>query len=153
MEESKQIDKDHAWESRGFIESWDERTERERSIRDMQVKTVVLMMPQARDQAVRVLDLGAGYGALAAAVLDDRPHATAVCYDGSEEMIRLGRERNERFKERIEFVHGPLDARDWSKRVAGPFDAVISARALHHLTHEQRRRLFRDAHALIRPGG
>jgi tRNA (cmo5U34)-methyltransferase len=153
MEENKRTFNPHAWESRGFIDSWDERTERERSIRDMQKTAAVLMLPHPREQAIRVLDLGAGYGALAMAVLEDRPNATAVCYDGSEEMIRLGRERAARFAGRIDFVHGPLDASDWTRRVAGPFDGVLSARALHHLTHEQRRRLFRDAYSLINPGG
>lgn len=152
MNENKPT-QDQAWESRGFIDSWDERTERERSIRDMQRQTVVFMLPHPREQAIRVLDLGAGYGALAATVLADRPNARAVCYDNSEEMIRLGRERTAQFAGRIEFIHGALDAPDWKERVAGPFDAVISARALHHLTHEQRRRLFREAHDLILPGG
>ncbi|HEY1268883.1 MAG TPA: methyltransferase, partial [Candidatus Binatia bacterium] len=89
MEENKRVFNPHAWESRGFIDSWDERTERERSIRDMQKTAAVLMLPHPREQAIRVLDLGAGYGALAMSVLEDRPNATAVCYDGSEEMIRL----------------------------------------------------------------
>jgi len=144
---------DQAWEDRGFIESWDERSDEERSIREMQIKTVVFMIPQPKEQAIRVLDLGAGYGALAAAVLADRPNASAVCIDGSEEMIKLGQERNGKFKGRMEFVRGTLDAPGWLSLVSGPFDAVISARALHHLTHEQRRQLFRDAHGLLRPGG
>jgi tRNA (cmo5U34)-methyltransferase len=68
-------------------------------------------------------------------------------------MIKLGQERNGKFKGRMEFVRGTLDSPGWLSLVAGPFDAVISARALHHLTHEQRRQLFRDAHGLLRPGG
>ena len=148
-----EVPPEQAWENRGFIASWDERSDRERSVREMQMKTAVFMIPQPREQAIRVLDVGAGYGALAAAILEDRPNASAVCFDGSEEMIKLGRERNERFAGRMEFVRGPLDAPDWSKAIAGPFDAVVSARALHHLTHEQRRRLFRDAHDLLGPGG
>jgi tRNA (cmo5U34)-methyltransferase len=152
MNENKPAN-DQAWESRGFIDSWDERTEQERSIRDMQRQTVVFMLPHPREQAIRILDLGAGYGALAAAVLADRPKATAVCYDSSEEMIRLGRERMSPFAGRIEFVRAALDAPDWKERAGGPFDAIISARALHHLTHEQRRRLFREAYDLILPDG
>ena len=144
---------DRAWEDRGFIESWDERSDKERSVREMQMKTAVFMIPHPREQAIRILDLGAGYGALAAAILEDRPHASAVCVDGSEEMIRLGRERNGRFKGRIEFVRGSLDSSSWLPLLSGPFDAVVSARALHHLTHEQRRRLFRDAYGLLSPGG
>lgn len=144
---------EQAWEDRNFIENWDERSDQERSVREMQMKTVVFMIPQPKEQAIRVLDLGAGYGALAAAILEDRPNASAVCIDGSEEMIKLGLERNGKFKGRMEFVRGTLDSPGWLSLVAGPFDAVISARALHHLTHEQRRQLFRDAHGLLRPGG
>jgi len=144
---------DQAWEDRGFIESWDERSGREQSIREMQMKTVVFMIPQPKEQVIRVLDLGAGYGALAAAILEERPNASAVCINGSEEMIKLGQEQNGKFKGRMEFVRGTLDSPGWLSLVAGPFDAVISARALHHLTHEQRRQLFRDAHGLLRPGG
>jgi tRNA (cmo5U34)-methyltransferase len=144
---------EQAWENRGFIESWDERSDQERSVREMQMKTVVFMVPHPKEQPIRILDLGAGYGALAAAILEDRPNASAVCIDGSEEMIKLGHERNGKFKGRMEFVRGTLDAPGWLSLVAGPFDAVISARALHHLTHEQRRRLFRDAHGLLRSGG
>ncbi|HEY2988703.1 MAG TPA: class I SAM-dependent methyltransferase [Candidatus Binatia bacterium] len=147
------VSPERAWEDRGFIESWDERTDKERSIRDMQMKTVVFMIPHPREQAIRLLDVGAGYGALAAAILADRPNASAVCLDGSEEMIKLGRERNGRFKGRVEFVRGALDAPDWSSALSGSFDAVVSARALHHLTHEQRHRFFRAAHGLLNAGG
>jgi tRNA (cmo5U34)-methyltransferase len=144
---------EQAWEDRGFIESWDEQSDRERSVREIQMKTVVFMIPQPKEQAIRVLDLDAGYGALAAAILEDRPNARAVCIDGSEEMIKLGQERNGKFKGRMEFVRGTLDSPGWLNLISGSFDAVISARALHHLTLDQRRQLFRDAHGLLRPGG
>jgi len=97
---------DQAWEDRNFIENWDEQSDQERSVREMQMKTVVFMIPHPKEQPIRILDLGAGYGALAAAVLEDRPNASAVCIDGSEEMIKLGQERNGKFKGRMEFVRG-----------------------------------------------
>jgi len=151
--ETKQQPPEEAWENRGFIEKWDEQSDRERGIREMQMRTAVFMIPHPKEQAIRVLDVGAGYGALAAAILEDRPNASAVCMDGSEEMLKLGRERNGKFAGRIEFVLGSLDSLDWFKVLSGSFDAVVSARALHHLTHEQRRKLFRDAYNLLRPGG
>jgi tRNA (cmo5U34)-methyltransferase len=152
-EAKAELPPEQAWEDRGFIASWDQQSEKERSVREMQMKTVVFMIPHPQEQAIRILDLGAGYGALAAVILEDRPNASALCIDGSEEMIKIGRERNGKFKERIEFGHAALDSRAWLNLVSGAFDAVISARALHHLTQEQRRQLFRDAHGLLRPGG
>ena len=142
-----------SWGSRDFIERWSERSERERSIREMQMKTVVFMIPHPPDESIRILDIGAGYGALAGAILEDRPKATALCLDASEEMIKMGRERSARFDGRMEFLRGSLDAADWCASLKGSFDAVVSARALHHLTLEQRRRLFRDVHGLLRPAG
>jgi tRNA (cmo5U34)-methyltransferase len=151
--ETKQQPPEKAWEDRGFIQTWDEQSDRERGIREMQMKTAVFMIPHPKEQAIRILDVGAGYGALAAAILEDRPNASAVCMDSSEEMLKLGRERNGKFAGRVEFLHGALDAPDWYKVLSGSFDAVVSARALHHLTHEQRRKLFRDAYNLLGPGG
>lgn len=141
------------WESRDFIEQWSRQSERDQSIREMQIKMVVFMVPHPREEAIRILDVGAGYGALAAAILEDRPNATALCLDASEEMIKMGRERNARFEGRMEFLRGSLEAPDWRASLRNLFDAVVSARALHHLTLEQRRNLFHDIYVLLRPGG
>ncbi|HEY3304454.1 MAG TPA: class I SAM-dependent methyltransferase [Candidatus Binatia bacterium] len=151
--ETKERPPEKAWEDRGFINRWDEQSDRERGIREMQMKAAVFMIPHPKEQPIRILDVGAGYGALAADILEDRPNASAVCLDGSKEMIKLGRERNGRFAGRIEFVHGVLDAPDWFGVLSGSFNAVVSARALHHLTRERRQKLFREVYDLLRPGG
>ena len=36
---------------------------------------------------------------------------------------------------------------------AGPFDAIVSALAIHHLEHAEQRRLFAAVHERLRPGG
>jgi ubiquinone/menaquinone biosynthesis C-methylase UbiE len=101
-----------------------------------------------------VLDLGAGYGALAVAVLRDRPKACAVCVDASEAMVMLGRERNPDLKDRIKFIQASLETVDWLKAVDGKFDAVISSRALHHFTeHGRRRDIFKEAYGLLLANG
>jgi tRNA (cmo5U34)-methyltransferase len=112
------------------------------------------MIPHPVDAPIRILDIGAGYGTLAAAVLQDRHNATAVCLDASEAMLQLGREKNSNFNQRISFVQGSLESANWLKSVDGTFDAVISARALHHFTENQRRRyIFKEAFNLVRAGG
>ncbi|HEX5607163.1 MAG TPA: class I SAM-dependent methyltransferase [Candidatus Binatia bacterium] len=52
------------------------------------------MIPHPIDAAIRLLDIGAGYGALATAVLLERPNSVVICLDASEAMLKLGRERN-----------------------------------------------------------
>src|SRR5919198_1059318 len=97
------------WGNREFIERWIAKGGWQAPIREMQTAVVLRMIPHPLDAPIRLLDLGAGYGALAVAVLNDRPNATAVCLDASEEMLKLGRERNSSFGKRIDFVQGSLE--------------------------------------------
>jgi len=142
------------WGSSDFIKRWASKSGWQAPIREVQTAMVLRMIPQPVDQPIRILDIGAGYGALAAAVLNERPHSTAVCLDASEAMLKLGEERNANVRNRIKFVQASLELGDWVKSVEGIFDAVISARALHHFTENQRRKyIFQEVFALVRPGG
>jgi tRNA (cmo5U34)-methyltransferase len=142
------------WGSREFVERWATKGGWQAPIREAQTAMVLRMIPQPLDAPTRVLDIGAGYGALAAAVLQERPNATAVCLDASEAMLALGRERNLNLNDRISFIQGSLETPDWLNCVQGAFDAVISSRALHHFTENQRRRhIFKEAFGLTCRGG
>jgi tRNA (cmo5U34)-methyltransferase len=142
------------WGSAEFIDRWANKRGWQAPIREVQTAMVLRMIPHQPDQPIRILDIGAGYGALAAAVLDDRPNSSAVCLDASEAMLKLGEERNSNLRNRIQFVQASLEAADWVNSVEGTFDAVISARALHHFTENQRRRyIFHEVFTLVRSGG
>jgi tRNA (cmo5U34)-methyltransferase len=95
----------------------------------------------------RVLDLGAGTGLLSAAVLDRHPGVEVVLLDGAPEMLARSQERLPADSSTI--VVGDLRA----ALPAGPFDAVVSALAIHHLEDPQKRELFARIHAALRPGG
>jgi tRNA (cmo5U34)-methyltransferase len=95
----------------------------------------------------QVLDLGAGTGLLAAAVAEDYPRAHFDLLDGSREMLA---EAQQRLGERV----GAVCVQDMAAPLpAGPYDAVVSALAIHHLEDEDKRLLFRRAHDVLRPGG
>lgn len=142
------------WGSSKFIEQWAAKGGWQAPIREVQTAMVLRMIPHPIDAPIRVLDLGAGYGALGAAVLNDRRNATAVCLDASEAMLDLGRERNSDLGSRIKFTQASLETPDWPTSVEGKFDAVISSRALHHFTENQRRRfIFKEVFELVRAGG
>jgi tRNA (cmo5U34)-methyltransferase len=95
----------------------------------------------------RVLDLGAGTGLLSAAVLAAFPDVSLELLDGSEAMLT---EAEQRLGDAVGAVHvadmaGPLPQ--------GPFDAIVSALAIHHLDHADKRRLFSRAQQALVPGG
>jgi ubiquinone/menaquinone biosynthesis C-methylase UbiE len=142
------------WGSREFVERWATKSGWQAPVREPQTAMVLRMIPHPIDAAIRVLDIGAGYGALAVAVLLDRPLATAVCLDASDAMLKLGKERNAHLMNRMSFIQGSLESAAWLQSVDENFDAVISSRALHHFTeHERRRDIFKEVFSLLRPGG
>jgi tRNA (cmo5U34)-methyltransferase len=95
----------------------------------------------------RVLDLGAGTGLLARAVAQRHPAATFTLVDAAPGMLA-----------EVATVAPALRATtvvaDLTDPLpAGPFDAVVSALAIHHLDDAAKRDLFARALAVLRPGG
>lgn len=95
----------------------------------------------------RVLDLGAGTGLLSAEVVAAFPEASIELLDGSESMLAEARRR---LGAAVSGVH-VADMAD--ALPAGPFDAVVSALAIHHLEHADKRALFARVLEVLRPGG
>jgi tRNA (cmo5U34)-methyltransferase len=95
----------------------------------------------------RVLDLGAGTGLMSSAVLAARPDAALTLLDGSAAMLD---QAHRRFADRpVEMIVADLT----DPLPAGPFDAVVSALAIHHLSDPDKQDLFRRVAAVLRPGG
>jgi len=112
------------------------------------------MIPYPLDKAIRVLDLCAGFGALAISILKNYPKAKALCIDGSKPMTELGRKRTTAFAERIEFAQASLDTTDWLKTTSGTYHAVVSAQALmRFLTPARRQSLYKEIFDIVVPGG
>jgi tRNA (cmo5U34)-methyltransferase len=101
-----------------------------------------------RDGPVRrVLDLGAGTGLMSAAVLARYPEAELVLVDGAAEML-------EQAGERLPAGATTTVVADLREALPdGPFDAVVSGLAIHHLEDPDKRDLFARVHDALRPGG
>ncbi len=121
--------------------------------RQEQLTFLVDLFPWQWDQPIRVLDLGAGYGAVTEAILHRYYQATVVCVDGSEAMMRHARPRLAKYGPQVELLLRDLADPTWYVGLAGPFHAVVSAIALHHLTDERKQQLCHEVFALLQPGG
>ena len=96
----------------------------------------------------RVLDLGAGTGSTSLAVLASRPEARIVLFDENPGMLAVARDALP--DANIEAVvvadlSDPLPV--------GPFDAVVSALAVHHLDGDEKQALFAEVHDRLHAGG
>lgn len=103
----------------------------------------------------RFLDLGSGSGLLAIAILARYPEAQAFLVDFSEPMMDAARDLLQEDVSLPQFILADLADPAWGASVASaaPYDAVVSGFAIHHLTHERKRLLFREIFDLLAPGG
>ncbi len=102
----------------------------------------------AESRPARVIDLGAGTGALAQAVLQRCEGASVELIDADAEMLDQARERLAPFASRVSYsvrpFQGPLPA----------CDAVVASLALHHVpTLAGKREIFGAIHVALPPGG
>lgn len=108
--------------------------------------TAVEALTLAGRPVERVLDLGAGTGLLARRVAAVHPHAEITLLDGAPAMLQQARATlGERARFLVADLSDPLPD--------GPWDAVVSALAIHHLDDAGKQELFARLHDSIAPGG
>ena len=101
------------------------------------------------DSQIKVLDLGAGTGLLAAFVAYSFPQARITMVDISSEMLERARARFELGGERFRF-----EVSDYGvDPIHEKYDAVVSALSIHHLSDDQKRSLFARIHRALNDGG
>jgi len=101
----------------------------------------------------RVLDLGCGDAILLSTILQAFPETTGVALDFSSLMLERARCRLASCGGRATTLEADLGNPDWRKGLAGPFDAIVSGFAIHHLPDARKRALYGEVHDLLRPGG
>jgi tRNA (cmo5U34)-methyltransferase len=118
-----------------------------------QIASLLHLIPAQADEAFTIVELAAGGGVLARAVLERFPACHYVALDGSEVMReQLSRSLAE-FGKRLEVQHFGLEAEDWRAALPSPLRCVLSSLAVHHLSDEGKRQLFQDIGARLEPGG
>jgi tRNA (cmo5U34)-methyltransferase len=144
----------HDWSSRQYVSEWAEGQDQREVDREKIFSTIARIISNNPQAALKILDLGAGYGALAQFLLNHFPKATAVCQDGSAEMAKLGRKRMDHLKERFQYVLCDFSKPGWSRKIKGSFDAVVSSIAIHNVrSPDIIRSIYKETFSLVKPGG
>lgn len=144
----------HDWSSRSYVSQWAEGQDTKEADRQEVFGLMAKTIPYEKDAVIRILDVGAGYGALAQFILNHFSNASAVCHDGSDEMAKLGRKRMAPLKKRVKYVLCDLSKPGWSKKIDGPFEAAVSSIAIHNVrSHEIIRSIYGEIFSLVAPGG
>jgi tRNA (cmo5U34)-methyltransferase len=110
------------------------------------IDTIVAIVGQLA--APYAIDLGAGTGALGAAILDRVPGARVQFLDIDPAMLEVAGARVAGHGDRAELRRGSFDD------ALPPCDAVVASLALHHVPELDRKRaLYARIHDALRPGG
>jgi len=99
-----------------------------------------------------ILDLGCGDGVITREILKVDGSASATLLDGSEDMLNTARERLKHFKN-VQFIRAGFQ--DFSQKdiLDQDFDLIVSSLAIHHLTRDEKRSLFKKIYAHLDPHG
>jgi SAM-dependent methyltransferase len=102
-----------------------------------------------------VLDLACGPGSISRRVMERFPTAAVVALDADPLLLEIGRRTLGDGSRRLQWVHADLRTTDWADRLRlfAPFDAMLTATALHWLSAGDLVQVYRHLGDLMRPGG
>lgn len=95
-----------------------------------------------------VLDIGSGTGLFSSFLLKKYPNAKITMIDLSEDMMKIAKER---FKQYHDFNYIVNDYSDYI--FEQKFDIIISSLSIHHLNHENKRKLYHKCYELLNDNG
>lgn len=144
----------HQWDSREYVSKWAAGQDPKEKDREEAFRRLADTIPYEKNLPIRILDLGAGYGALTKSLLERFPQATAICQDGSEEMANLGNQRMRSLAGRFAYTICDFSKPGWTKQIDGRFEAIVSSIAIHNVRDPNIvERIYRDVFPLVKPGG
>ncbi|WP_426451602.1 class I SAM-dependent methyltransferase [Paenibacillus sp. S-38] len=109
---------------------------------------MALSLVESADASPRILDLGSGTGLFASLLSQKYPNAHFTLMDVSENMLEGARAR---FGDASNVAYIAADYSNYP--FTEQYDFVISSLSIHHLTHEEKKRLFRTIHRILTAGG
>ena len=120
--------------------------------RQEMMATLVSAAPFTAEDAIRIVDIGAGEGQLADVLLECFPRATLLALDGSESMRAAVTARTAHAGDRIRVRAFELDTLDWWDLMHGA-DLVVSSLCLHHLNDAKKQYLYKALAERLTPRG
>ncbi|TDC96587.1 class I SAM-dependent methyltransferase [Actinomadura sp. 7K507] len=139
-----------AWQT--WQDSWDRQQEWYMPDREERFRVMLDMVEALAGPEPRVLDLACGTGSITDRLLKRFPGARSTGLDYDPVLLTMARGHFEG-DDRVEFVTADLTDPAWTDAVNGPYDAVVTATALHWLDAEPLRVLYGQIRGVLKDGG
>jgi tRNA (cmo5U34)-methyltransferase len=141
------------WNSAEVVRTFAAQADQRERERAEQLTLVARLLPFGPDEAFTFLDLGAGTGAAARALLAEYPRATAILADFSTPMMAEGEHQLAPYAGRYRYVEFDMLASTWPAAIPAPIDAIVSALSIHHLPDARKQTIFREIRQHLKPSG
>ena len=138
---------------RTWIKRWDRMQDFYIPARKERFEIIVQLIADSQRKVSRVLDIGCGTGSLMLPILQEFPAAEVWGVDFDAMLLALAQRRLAKFGGRAKLVQADLRKKSWTDIVGGPFDAIVSATALHWFSPAQLGRLYKQFAGILKPGG
>lgn len=143
----------HDWTDPDRVREYVDRVDGQAAERAEAFGFMAALVPFERTEPIRILDIGAGHGAVAASLLDVFPNAVAVGLDISEPMMAVALERMAGYGERFRYHLGDFADGQLPSDLPSSFEVAVSSRAIHHLPTDQKRLLYGNVFHSLATGG
>ena len=141
------------WKDEANIKRWAAEAAAREAKRAEPMRIMAALLPFEEDQEFTIVDLAAGTGMAARAVMDRYPKARAVLADFSPAMMGEGEKILAPYEGRYRYVEFDLGQSSWPGSIPVPMDSVVTSQAIHHLPDERKRSLFGEVFERLKPGG
>ena len=146
---------EHPWQTEELAKTFLEDIRAAIPLAAEQIEVLLRVVRTALGDVARFADLGCGDGILGRALLAQYPAARGVFLDFSAPMMAAATKAVQTEGRQATFAAADLAATSWQDAIPrdGPLDLVVSGLAIHHLTDAQKRELYGEIFARLRPGG
>jgi ubiquinone/menaquinone biosynthesis C-methylase UbiE len=145
---------EHEWGSQQYDQQWVDKDSQRAAEREAQFRATINWLSVFVSPQARVMDLGCGPGTLAEKLLGAFPEMQVICSDGSDEMLKIARQRLASYGNRVSYAQADFGVNNWSANLPRDLDGVVSARAIHNLrTLKLIGPVYGEIHGLLKSGG
>ncbi len=146
---------DHTiWKSESVVAGYLERRD-SRPLMQEQLEVMLRLIRELCRPVRRFMDLGCADGILAAAIMENFPHATAILADHSAPMLEAARQKFQNLLASIHFCTADYSGPEWIPVVTqyAPFDLVASGFSIHHQPDARKQQIYAEIFDMLAPGG
>ncbi|OGN03667.1 MAG: hypothetical protein A2655_03905 [Candidatus Yanofskybacteria bacterium RIFCSPHIGHO2_01_FULL_43_42] len=141
------------WSNKDFAEDWDNGGAAKHPVRKEHLDMLISIISDGYSSDKYILDLGYGSGQVEEMLYAQIPDANIVGTDNSDVMIELSKKRlGDKFS-KLTVINHSLEDIEALELPKGNYQYVISVQALHHLTHDQQKKIFQFVYNTLGSGG